>query len=65
MVLAVSMLPGSRGPENIEGASHDLPMSCSNWLEHLDLGRPSKTQLEKAMQGHVLAQAQLIGTYEK
>ena len=30
-----------------------------------DLGRPSKTQLEKAMQGHVLAQAELVGTYEK
>ena len=30
-----------------------------------DLGRPSKTQLEKAMQGHVLAGAELVGTYEK
>ncbi len=30
-----------------------------------DLGRPSKLQLEKAMQGHILAQAELIGTYEK
>jgi Raf kinase inhibitor-like YbhB/YbcL family protein len=30
-----------------------------------DLGQPSKAQLEKAMQGHVLAQAELVGTYEK
>jgi Raf kinase inhibitor-like YbhB/YbcL family protein len=30
-----------------------------------DLGNPTKGQLEKAMQGHVLAQAELIGTYEK
>lgn len=31
----------------------------------LDLTRPTKAQLEQAMQGHVLAQAELIGTYEK
>ncbi|MNQ61142.1 putative kinase inhibitor protein [compost metagenome] len=30
-----------------------------------DLGRPTKAQLESAMQGHVLAQAELIGTYCK
>jgi Raf kinase inhibitor-like YbhB/YbcL family protein len=30
-----------------------------------DLGRPAKAQLEKAMQGHVLAEARLVGTYEK
>jgi Raf kinase inhibitor-like YbhB/YbcL family protein len=30
-----------------------------------DLGRPTKARLEEAMQGHVLAQAELIGTYEK
>lgn len=30
-----------------------------------DLGTPSKGQLEQAMQGHVLAQAELIGTYQK
>jgi hypothetical protein len=29
-----------------------------------DLGRPTKAQLEKAMQGHVLAQAELVGTYQ-
>lgn len=30
-----------------------------------DLGRPGKTRLEQAMQGHVLAHAELIGTYQK
>jgi hypothetical protein len=30
-----------------------------------DLGRPTKIALEKAMQGHVLAMAQLMGTYRK
>lgn len=30
-----------------------------------DLGRPTKAQLLKAMQGHVLAQAELIGTYQR
>jgi Raf kinase inhibitor-like YbhB/YbcL family protein len=30
-----------------------------------DLGQPTKAKLEQAMTGHVLAQAELIGTYEK
>jgi Raf kinase inhibitor-like YbhB/YbcL family protein len=30
-----------------------------------DLGHPTKTELLAAMQGHVLARAQLIGTYER
>lgn len=30
-----------------------------------DLDEPTKTQLEAAMEGHVLAQAELVGTYEK
>jgi Raf kinase inhibitor-like YbhB/YbcL family protein len=30
-----------------------------------DLGRPSKGDLEKAMQGHVVSSAELVGTYEK
>ncbi|HEV2212702.1 MAG TPA: YbhB/YbcL family Raf kinase inhibitor-like protein, partial [Gammaproteobacteria bacterium] len=30
-----------------------------------DLRRPDKAGLEAAMQGHVLAEAQLVGTYEK
>jgi Raf kinase inhibitor-like YbhB/YbcL family protein len=30
-----------------------------------DLNRPTKGELEQAMRGHVLAHAELIGTYEK
>lgn len=30
-----------------------------------DLGKPSKAALERAMHGHVLAQAELVGTYKK
>ena len=30
-----------------------------------DLGRPNKAALEQAMQGHILAQATLVGTYQK
>lgn len=30
-----------------------------------DLGSPTKTRLEAAMKGHVLAQAELVGTYQR
>jgi hypothetical protein len=30
-----------------------------------DLGRPTKAVLEQAMRGHVLAEAQLVGTYQR
>ena len=30
-----------------------------------DLNEPTKAELEKAMRGHVLAEAELIGTYQK
>jgi Raf kinase inhibitor-like YbhB/YbcL family protein len=30
-----------------------------------DLKKPSKSALEKAMQGHILARAELVGTYQK
>jgi hypothetical protein len=30
-----------------------------------DLGTPTKARLEKAMEGHVLAKAELLGTYQK
>ena len=30
-----------------------------------DLGNPTKAELEDAMRGHVLAQGELVGTYEK
>jgi hypothetical protein len=30
-----------------------------------DLGRPTKPRLEQAMRGHLLAQAELMGTYQR
>ncbi len=30
-----------------------------------DLGEPTKAQLERAMEGHILARAELMGTYER
>ncbi|MFH1043915.1 MAG: YbhB/YbcL family Raf kinase inhibitor-like protein [Pseudomonadota bacterium] len=30
-----------------------------------DLGRPTRVMLEKAMKGHILGQAELVGTYQK
>ena len=30
-----------------------------------DLGHPNKNRLEEAMQGHILAAAELVGTYQK
>ena len=30
-----------------------------------DLGKPAKARLEQAMQGHILAHAELVGTYRK
>ena len=34
-------------------------------IELQDLVRPTKAVLEKAMEGHVLAKAELMGTYQK
>ena len=34
-------------------------------IELPDLGHPTKQQLEQAMEGHVLAHAELVGTYER
>lgn len=30
-----------------------------------DLGRPTKSDLQRAMEGHILAQAELVGTYQR
>jgi hypothetical protein len=30
-----------------------------------DLGRPTKAQVEKAIEGHVVARAELVGTYQR
>jgi Raf kinase inhibitor-like YbhB/YbcL family protein len=37
--------------------------ALDRWLPALQ--RPTKAQVEQAMKGHVLAQAELIGTYQK
>jgi hypothetical protein len=34
-------------------------------VELPDLKKPTKLQLLEAMQGHILGEAQLIGTYQK
>lgn len=34
-------------------------------IELPDMNQPTKTQLEAAMQGHILQQVELIGTYQK
>jgi Raf kinase inhibitor-like YbhB/YbcL family protein len=34
-------------------------------VELPDLEKPNKKTLEQAMQGHIIAQAQLVGTYQK
>jgi hypothetical protein len=34
-------------------------------VELPDLGRPNKAQLEKAMAGHILGHAELLGTYQR
>jgi len=34
-------------------------------IELPDLHQPNKTQLEKAMAGHIIGQAELIGTYQR
>ena len=34
-------------------------------MELLDLARPTKAELLKAMEGHVIASAELVGTYKK
>ena len=34
-------------------------------VEFPDLGQPTKTDLERAMEGHVIERVELIGTYER
>lgn len=34
-------------------------------IELADLGTPTKPVLERAMEGHILARAELVGTYQK
>ena len=57
--------PGYRGPCPPIGRHRYFHKLYALDAELPDLGTPTKPQLEKAMQGHVLAEAQLVGTYEK
>jgi Raf kinase inhibitor-like YbhB/YbcL family protein len=44
----------------------DLPAGTREGVNVLgDLGRPTKAALERAMEGHILAKAELVGTYQR
>jgi Raf kinase inhibitor-like YbhB/YbcL family protein len=54
--------------EGIEEGAPSLPPGTGDGMNDTDLpdlGKPTKAQLEQAMHGHVIAQAELIGTYQK
>jgi hypothetical protein len=57
--------PGYRGPCPPIGRHRYFFKLYALDAELPDLRQPKKAQLEKAMHGHVLAEAQLVGTYEK
>ena len=40
-------------------------ISYTRWIVTLDLKGATKSQIEQAMKGHVLGNAELIGTYQK
>ena len=76
--VALSGLPEGTlsGTNNWQGASYGGP--CPPVGRHRyfftlyaldavlpDMGRPSKDELEKAMAGHILAKAELIGLYQR
>ena len=39
--------------------------SCTRWHVELGLENPTKLELERAMAGHVLGEAALVGTYKR
>ena len=57
--------PGYRGPCPPVGRHRYFHKLYALDVELADLGRPTKAELLKAMQGHVIASAELVGTYEK
>ena len=57
--------PGYRGPCPPIGRHRYFHKLYALDAELPDLREPTKAQLEGAMQGHVLAEAQLVGSYEK
>ena len=40
-------------------------ISSTHWMSRLNLTGATKSQIEQAMQGHILANAELIGTFQK
>jgi len=56
---------GYRGPCPPVGRHRYFLKLCALDSALGDLGTPTKAQLEKAMEGHVLAKAELVGTYQK
>lgn len=75
---AVSSLPGGAGTGLNDWKRADYGGPCPPIGRHRyfhklyaldtvlpDLGHPSKSQLEAAMQGHVLEEARLIGLYQR
>lgn len=57
--------PGWRGPCPPVGRHRYFHKLYALDIVLPDLQRPNKAALEKAMQGHVLAKAELIGTYQR
>jgi Raf kinase inhibitor-like YbhB/YbcL family protein len=57
--------PGYRGPCPPIGRHRYFHKLYALDAVLADLRQPAKAALEKAMAGHVLAEAQLVGTYEK
>jgi Raf kinase inhibitor-like YbhB/YbcL family protein len=69
--------PGARAGDNDGGGvgweGPCPPIGCHRYFFKLyaldktlgDLEQPTKQQLEQAMEGHILARSELVGTYEK
>jgi Raf kinase inhibitor-like YbhB/YbcL family protein len=57
--------PGWRGPCPPVGRHRYVHKLYALDIALPDLRRPNKAALERAMKGHVLAQAELIGTYQR
>lgn len=56
---------GYRGPAPPKGRHRYFHKLYALDAELPGLKNPTKTELEKAMQGHILAQAELMGTYAR
>lgn len=55
--------PGYGGPQPPIGRHRYFHKLYALDTKLPDLGTPTRAQLEKAMQGHVLAQAEIVGTF--